>query len=111
MHSFIEFLGTAGAIIVTYSNIPQIVLFFKQKNADGISVSSTWIGLLGTVLRTIYLIYTVGLNMIVLGPYFFAIFCILVCLYYMYFPTRNVPVRSAVKILRNKYYYRRRQLK
>jgi len=84
-----NFIGILGAIIVTYSNLPQILLFFKKGNADGISVSSTWLGTLGTLLRTIFLVHTVGLNPIVLGPYFFALFCCLVTLVYLYFPRRQ----------------------
>lgn len=85
----LELIGLAGALIVTYSNLPQIWLFIKKGNADGISLSSTWLGLIGVLFRTIYLIYSAKANFIVLGPYFFAIGCILVTLYYCYFPCKR----------------------
>lgn len=85
----IKVLGIIGAFIVTYSNVPQIVLFFYQGHAKGISKSSTWLGLLGLILRTVYLIYTTNWDMIALGPYFFAIGCLLITLYFIYFPRRN----------------------
>lgn len=85
----IDLLGLAGAVIVTYSNLPQMVLFFKQGHAKGISSSSTWLGTIGVSLRTIYLIHTVGLNLIVLTPYFFSIACCLMTLYYIYRPVNK----------------------
>jgi MtN3 and saliva related transmembrane protein len=84
-----EIIGLSGAFIVTYSNLPQIFMFFKQKHAEGISKSSNWIGLLGVVLRTLYLIHTAGWNLVILGPYFFAIACIVITLYYCYFPNNK----------------------
>jgi len=85
-----ELIGLAGAFIVTYSNLPQMLLFIKQKHAQGISISSNWIGLVGVILRTVYLIHTAGWNVVILGPYFFAIGCIILTLYYCYFPTATV---------------------
>lgn len=80
----IEFIGIVGAIIVTYSNLPQIVLFIKQGHAKGISLSSTWLGLIGIIFRATFLFYTVGMNLIIFIPYFFAIFCCVLTLYYIY---------------------------
>lgn len=86
MNELFNALGVAGAVIVTYSNLPQIVLFVRQGHAKGISVSSTWIGFLGVALRTIFLVHTVGLNFIVLVPYFFSLLCIIITIYYLTFP-------------------------
>lgn len=84
--SIIGAVGLAGAVVVTYSNIPQMWLFIKQKHARGISISSTWIGLIGLLLRTVYLIHSTKGDLIALGPYFFAIGCVVLTLYYIYFP-------------------------
>ncbi len=86
--TFFDYFGLVGAIIVTYSNVPQMVLFVRQGHARGISLSSTWLGTLGVSIRTIYLIHTTGWNLIVLGPYFFAIACCLLTLYYCYRPRK-----------------------
>lgn len=85
----IEILGTAGAVIVMWSNLPQIWMFIKNKNAKGISISSTWIGFIGVALRTIYLSYATHNDLIALGPYFFALLCLIITLYYIYFPKDN----------------------
>ncbi len=85
----LELLGTAGAIIVTYSNVPQMVQFVKQGNAVGISKSSSWIGLIGLLLRTIYLFKVTHGDVIALGPYVFANLCVLLTLYYIYFPKKE----------------------
>jgi uncharacterized protein with PQ loop repeat len=82
----INILGLAGAFIVTYSNVPQMWLFVKQGHAKGISVSSTWIGTIGLLLRTIYLSVTTHWDLIALGPYFFALGCCVLTLYYIYYP-------------------------
>lgn len=84
-----KILGILGAIIVTYSNLPQMWLFVKQGHADGISISSTWIGLVGVLLRTVYLLHTTHGDIISLAPYFFAIACIVLTLYYIYWPRRD----------------------
>lgn len=84
--NFMDTLGLIGAFIVTYSNIPQMFLFFKQGHAQGISISSTWIGTIGLLLRTAYIIHTAGLNLILLGPYFFAILSCIITLYYIHYP-------------------------
>lgn len=86
----IDLIGYSGAFIVTYSNIPQIWLFIKQKHAYGISISSGWIGLIGLILRTVYLIHSTHGDLIALGPYFFAILCTIITLYYCYFPTKSL---------------------
>lgn len=86
MINFFDTLGLTGAFIVSTSNVPQIALFIKQKHAKGISISSTWLGFIGVLLRTIYLTHETSFNFIVLGPYFFALLCILITLYYCYFP-------------------------
>ncbi len=82
-------IGIIGAFIVSYSNLPQMWLFFKQGHAKGISLSSTWLGTIGLLFRTVFLIHTTGLNWIVLGPYFFAIGCCIMTLYYCYFPSKE----------------------
>ncbi len=84
-----KILGILGAFIVTYSNLPQIILFFKQRHAEGISLSSTWLGLVGVSFRTIYLIETTHWDLIALFPYFFAIVCIGITLYFIYFPNKE----------------------
>lgn len=84
-----KIIGFLGAVIVTYSNLPQILLFFKRGNANGISKSSTWLGFVGVLLRTIYLIDTTKWDMIALIPYFFALACIVITLYYIYFPSKQ----------------------
>lgn len=94
----INTVGIIGAIIVTYSNIPQILLFFKQGHARGISVSSNWLGFVGLLCRTIFLIYTTNWNLIVLIPYFFALFCTIVTFYYIYFP-RNITLEKTYQQL------------
>lgn len=85
-----ECLGWAGAIIVSWSNVPQMVMFIKQKHARGISLSSTWVGFIGVVLRGIYLLWKTKGDPIALGPYAFGIACILLTLYYLYFPGDKV---------------------
>jgi uncharacterized protein with PQ loop repeat len=82
----IDVLGVAGGLILSYSNLPQLILFFKQKHAIGISKSSTWIGTFGLILRFIYLIHVSNTNFIVLWPYLFAFICCAITLYYCYFP-------------------------
>lgn len=84
--TLLEGLGTVGALVVTYSNIPQMWQFVKQGHAIGISISSTWIGLVGLLLRTVYLAKVTHLDPIALGPYIFAILCVLLTLFYIYFP-------------------------
>ncbi len=85
----IELIGIAGATIVTLSNIPQLALFIRRGNADGISLASNWVGLVGVVLRTIYIGHTTGFNFTILGPYYFALFSILLTFYYLYFPRKT----------------------
>lgn len=90
MNRFIELLGLAGAAVVMVSNVPQLILFYRQKHARGISVAGNWVGFVGVGLRTIYLAYTTHGDMIALAPYFFALFCILVTKYYIYFPSKEI---------------------
>ncbi len=87
--SLLELIGIAGALIVSVSNLPQMVLFIRNGHAKGISHSSTWVGLVGVLFRTIYLLGTVGTNFTILGPYYFAIACILLTLYYLYYPRKT----------------------
>lgn len=89
MTNLLNIIGIAGALIVTYSNIPQMWLFIKQGHAKGISVSSTWIGGVGLALRTVYIAHTTNYDALALGPYFFALACIALTLYYIYFPKTN----------------------
>ena len=84
--SFYQALGIAGAVIVTTSNLPQMWMFIRQKHAEGISKSSTWVGLIGVLLRTIFILHTTSGSLVLLGPYYFAIACIILTLYYSYFP-------------------------
>ncbi len=86
--TLLDIIGLAGAVIVTTSNLPQMVMFIRQGHAQGISISATWVGLIGVLFRTIYLLGTVGTNFTILGPYYFAIACILLTLYYIYFPNK-----------------------
>lgn len=86
MNKLLEFIGLAGASIVMVSNVPQLVMFYKNKNAKGISILGNWVGLLGLTLRTIFLWNVTQGNMTALAPYFFAIFCVLFTKYYIYFP-------------------------
>ena len=94
-----ELLGIIGALIVTYSNIPQIWLFIKNGNANGISRSGTWIALIGLGLRTVYLAKATSFDAIALGPYVFAIACVVLTLYYCYFPRVDEKI-SPVKLER-----------
>lgn len=86
MNNLINLIGLTGAAIVTYSNVPQMLLFIKQGHARGISVSSTWIGLVGLLLRTVYLSYSTHMDLIAMGPYFFALGCTVLTLVYIYKP-------------------------
>lgn len=79
-------LGIIGALLVSYSNLPQMWLFIKNGNAKGISASSTWLALLGLGLRTIYLAKATSFDPIALGPYVFAIACVILTLRYIHFP-------------------------
>lgn len=83
-----DILGTVGAVIVSYSNLPQLYLFYKQGHAIGISHSSMWIGTTGLLMRTAFLMHETKLNYVVLGPYYFGIVCTIYTFYYMYFPRR-----------------------
>jgi len=101
----LDIIGYIGAFIVTYSNIPQVILFFKHGDARGISIPSTWLGLLGVCLRGVYLALTTSFNLIVLFPYFFSIGCLFITLYYCYFPS-NIKYRRKYenyKSKKNKY--------
>lgn len=84
-----ELIGLAGASIVMVSNVPQLVLFWQQKHAKGISVLGNWVGLVGVGLRTIYLWHSTHGDVISLAPYFFAITCILYTKYFIYFPKED----------------------
>ncbi len=84
--SIIEYIGLIGGLTLAYSNIPQIVLIFKQKHAGGISKFSTWLWLIGLSLKVIYTIELTGYNKIILGPYVLAFICCGVTLFYCYFP-------------------------
>lgn len=86
----IETIGFLGATIVMYSNVPQMWLFIKQGHAIGISKSANWIGLVGLLLRTIYLAHSTNYDMMSLAPYFFAIACTILTFYYMYFPKEQI---------------------
>lgn len=86
MDKVINLIGLTGAFIVTGSNLPQMCLFIKQGHARGISISSTWIGLVGLLLRTIYLSYSTHMDLIAMGPYFFALACTVLTLVYIYKP-------------------------
>lgn len=85
----ISIIGLLGAAIVMFSNIPQLILFVRQGHAEGISVSGNWVGFVGVALRTIYLAYTTHMDVISLAPYFFALACILITFYYIYFPRKK----------------------
>lgn len=85
----IKEIGIVGAVIVSVSNIPQLVLFYRTGNAKGISVLGNWVGLIGVSFRTIYLYSATKGDIVALGPYFFAIACILFTKYYIYFPRKE----------------------
>jgi len=87
--TFWDLIGSTGGIIVSYSNVPQLIMFVRQGHAEGISKSSTWIGTFGLLFRMFYLMHTTNANYIVLGPYFFAIFCCILTLYYCHFPRKE----------------------
>ena len=86
MDKFFELIGLLGASIVMFSNIPQMIMFYRNKHAKGISVLGNWVGLVGLTLRTIYLWHTTKGDAISLLPYFFAIACTLFTKYYIYWP-------------------------
>ena len=88
-NKILELIGLAGASIVMVSNIPQLVMFHRNKNAHGISVLGNWVGLLGLTLRTIYLWHTTHADLLSLAPYFFAIACTLYTKYWIYYPSEE----------------------
>lgn len=96
MNKLFELIGLAGASIVMFSNIPQMIMFYRNKHAKGISVFGNWVGLVGVGLRTIYLWHTTRGDAISLAPYFFALACILFTKYYIYFPGKGKSLDSKV---------------
>lgn len=88
--TFIDIIGTIGGVLLAYSNIPQIVMFFRSGHAEGISKASTWLWLVGMVCRVAYMIHVSGYDTIVLAPYGFASICCVITFYYLYFPKEPV---------------------
>jgi len=82
--SLINIIGIIGTVMVTYSNIPQLLLFFRQRHAKGISLSSTWIYTIGIILRAAFMMFLIGLNLIVMIPYVFSILSGVLTLYFCY---------------------------
>ncbi len=80
-----DYVGLAGGILLAYSNIPQIIMFLRQKHARGISKFSIWLWAVGLVLKFAYSIHTTGYNKIILMPYALSMACCVVTLYYCYF--------------------------
>jgi uncharacterized protein with PQ loop repeat len=87
--NFYEGCGIAGSILLAYSNIPQIIKFIRQKHADGISLISTWLWLLGLLGKLVYTVYTTGYNKIIFYPYLFTIGCAIITLWYCYFGQKD----------------------
>ncbi len=77
-------LGLIGSSLIVYSNLPQILLFIRQSHAKGISKSSTWCWLIGTICRGAYLVHLSGWDVILLAPYVLAVVFSVVTLYYCY---------------------------
>lgn len=86
----LELIGIIGGLTLSYSNVPQLVMFFRQKHAKGISKASNWIALVGVVFRGVYTYSLVGPNPITFGPYAFSLFCIVVTMYYCHFPKKEL---------------------
>lgn len=89
MEKTFEIIGLLGATIVSISNIPQMVMFIRNKHAKGISISGNWVGFFGVVLRAIYLGHLTHWDAIALSPYGFSISCILLTFYYIYWPKKE----------------------
>lgn len=88
MSRIFDIIGLIGVFVMMLSNIPQMIVFYRNKNANGISVLGNWFGLVGVVLSIVYLWYSTNRDLISLAPYFFALGRILFTKYYIYFPSK-----------------------
>lgn len=80
----LEIIGVIGAILIIYSNIPQMIKFYRQGHANGISFAATHVAFMGILLRGYYQFHVTNFNWIITVPYIFSFICIMTTYYYLY---------------------------
>jgi uncharacterized protein with PQ loop repeat len=83
-----EFIGWIGAICFSVCGVPQALMAYKNKHANGLSDSFLWLWWTGELATLIYTIPLEALPLIV--NYLFNIMCINIIIFYKYFGKNRI---------------------
>lgn len=89
MGDFFQIIGWVGAILLALCSLPQAIMVFRNKNADGLSSSFLGLWFSGTVLTGSYIVATDPTNLPLLANYGINFCFLCVITFYKCFPERK----------------------
>ena len=79
-----EYIGYVGAFFISINLIPQIVHIYKIKNADSISYTSIILGIIASIIMSIYGICILKIPIIISNSIIFLFYSVILIIKYLY---------------------------
>lgn len=79
-----EYIGYAGACIISINLIPQIIHIYKIKDADSISYTSIILGIISSIIMAVYGVCIYKIPIIISNSMIFLFYSIILIIKYLY---------------------------